>query len=809
MTPSPTPSLREQALDRLTAHTPLVWIALSFFGGIGLAAWLGLPLYIWILCMAGVILLLLLTRRFAPTVQVWLLALSLLGLFVGAARYQLSQHAVTPFDVAFFNDREYDLLVTGWVADMPDRRDTYTNLRIEVEAVDSGTGDLPVHGTILVRVDENKGYHYGERLRLRGQLKTPPEDEEFSYRDYLARDGIYSYMSQAEATVLPGERGKPFDKAMYGLKERLLGLVYRLFPDPEASLLAGILLGVDTGLTRELQDAFKNTGTAHIIAISGFNISIIAGIFVSLFSRVFGKRLGSFFAILAILFYTLLVGADAAVVRAAIMGILGLVGRQLGRRNMGLNMLAFSALGMMAWNPLIVGDVGFQLSVMATLGLILYAEPLSNLAQTFLLKLRVPTATVEQILPPISDFVLLTLAAQITTLPIMAYQFKRISLVSLIANPFILPPQPAVMILGGVAVLLALAWFPIGQLTAWVAWPFVEYTIRAVEFFDRIPHGTLYLGDSSPWWVAAFYVVLFGLTLNWFRLKDAFSALGERVKTLSIAGVLTALLALTLLVWRSTATLPDGKLHITFLDVGSADAVLIQTPDGRSVLVNGGPSAATLSDELGRRLPVFHRQLDWLIVASTTENQMAALPRVLERYPPQSVLWSGYVQGSYSAEQVDKYLAAENIPTVYAEAGQRLELGDGAFIEVQSVGPRGSVLLIQWKDFRALLPIGMDADTMESLEYGNVMGPVDVLLLADSGFFATTNVDWVQNLNPQLIVLSVEAGDPDGLPSPEALEASGGYNLLRTDRSGWIQVTTDGATMQVEAEREAAVDSGE
>jgi beta-lactamase superfamily II metal-dependent hydrolase len=81
---------------------------------------------------------------------------------------------------------------------------------------------------------------------------------------------------------------------------------------------------------------------------------------------------------------------------------------------------------------------------------------------------------------------------------------------------------------------------------------------------------------------------------------------------------------------------------------------------------------------------------------------------------------------------------------------------------------------------------------------------VDILLLADSGFFATTNVDWVQNLNPQLIVLSVAAGDPDGLPSPEALEAAGGFTLLRTDRSGWIRVSTDGNSMQVDAERQAA-----
>jgi competence protein ComEC len=805
MTQVSTPSTREQAIqEQVTAHLPLVWVAMAFLGGIALAAWSGLSVYAWITCAGIAILLTLLVRRFVKSARISLLAISLISLFLGAARYEYAQPRVTPFDAAFFNDRQYDVLVTGWVEEMPDRRDAYTNLRIQVEAVDTGTGDLPAGGVILVRVGGNEVYHYGDRLRLRGPLETPPADDEFSYRDYLARDGIFSYMSKAEATVLPGKNGNFISAAMFAFKEKMLANIYRLFPDPEASLLAGILLGVDTGLTRELQDAFKNTGTAHIIAISGFNISIIAGIFVSLFSRWLGPRRGALLAILAIGFYTLLVGADSAVVRAALMGGFSLLARQVGRRNLGVNTLSLVALLMALANPLVIWDVGFQLSFFATLGLILYAEPLAGLVKYILAKLRLPDGNIEKILPPLSDFVLLTLAAQITTLPIMAYHFKRISIVSLIANPFVLPPQPVVMILGGVAVLLSLAWLPLGQLTAWAAWPFVEYTIRVVELFDRVPHGTIYLGDSSPWLVAAFYGILFGLTFNWSRLKDAFSALNARMRNLSIAGILTVLLALTLLVWRSTTTLPDGQLHLTFLSVGSADAVLIQTPSGRTVLVNGGPSAAQLSDELGRRLPVFHRQLDWLIVASTFEDQVASLPRVLERYPPQSVLWSGNVQASYSAEQMDKYLAANGIPIVYAEAGQRLDLGDGAFIEVQSVGSRGSVLLVQWKDFRALLPIGMDAGTLDELEYGNAIGPVDVLLLADSGFFATTNVDWVQNLSPQLTVLSVAAGDPDGLPSPDTLEAVGGYTLLRTDRSGWIKVSTDGTTMRVEAEREAA-----
>jgi competence protein ComEC len=231
--------------------------------------------------------------------------------------------------------------------------------------------------------------------------------------------------------------------------------------------------------------------------------------------------------------------------------------------------------------------------------------------------------------------------------------------------------------------------------------------------------------------------------------------------------------------------------------------VLIQTPQGRNVLVNGGGSTSELSDELGRRLPFFSRKLDWLIVASTQEQQLAALPRVLERYPPRNVLWSGNIQASFSAQELDKFFADEDIPVSRAETGQRLELGDGIFIEVQAVGPRGSVLLIQDGNFRALLLIGVSEDTFADIEYGNAIDKVDVLLLADSGYGPSNPPDLIENLNPELTVLSVSAGDPNGLPAHEVLDALEGHSLLRTDRNGWISVITDGSSMHVEVERGA------
>jgi len=791
--------------ERLTTQPPLMWISLAFLGGIVLGWLVSLSFSTWLI-LAGITFGVAIGLRFVfkqLSSFLFLSVFSIAFLFLGAARYQYSIPHFDAFHIAFYNDREYDLLITGALTEPADYRDAYTNLRIDVSAVDTGDTELPVHGLILVRVPSNQTYQYGDVIRLRGKLKTPPENEDFSYRDYLAAQGIHSYMTNAEVTVLPEKRGNPVVAALYAFKQKSLDNIYRMFPDPESSLLAGILLGVDSGLTSELQQAFKNTGTAHIIAISGFNISIIAGIFFTFFSKFLGDRRGAVFAILGIALYTFIVGASPAVVRAALMGTLALFAKQVGRRQMALNTLLVVVAGMCIVNPLYVWDVGFQLSFFATLGLILYATPFSEFTNQLILK-YFPTSTAEKFAELFSEFVLLTLAAQLTTIPIMAYHFQRISLVSFIANPFILPPQPAVMILGGLAVLVSHASLWLGQLAAWVAYPFVAYTIRMVELFNAVPHGTLILGDVSIWFTIIFYAALLAVTFGWSSFKEGIRSLGQRAGAVGAGSVLVILIIGLFLSWRAATSLPDKRLHVTFLNVGSADAVLIQTPSGKHVLINGGASVTVLADELGRRLPVFNRKLDWLIVASTDEEQVAALPRVLERYPADQVLWSGNEQASFSSLVLKEYLATTNSQVKNAEVGDVLDLGDGATLKVLTMGGRGAVLLIEYQNFRTLLPVGMSFEALDELGYGTNVGPVSLLSLANSGYAASNPEEWIVNLNPELVVLSVAAADENGMPDGETLDAVSGFTLLRTDENGWIDITTDGTQMWVSVERKSA-----
>jgi competence protein ComEC len=804
---------------------PLLWLSLAFLAGIALAGflWAGplpadsLPVSLtgWLL-LAALGLLLLLLRPVArllnihfpaltrPHIPVPLAAL-LLAFALGGARYAAAQPDLDdPSYIAFYNHPEATYRVTGVLLAPPEASDRYVRLRLSADKLfqeEQGIEQV-VHGSLLVTDWDLGDWRYGDRLEVTGLLEDPPEGEGFSYRGYLARQGIYSTMQPEQIERLGSGYGNPLLAALYRLRERLLALTYQFYPDPEASLLAGILLGIESGISPDVKKAFQDSGTAHIIAISGFNIAILSALFATLFSRLLGRWRGAITALACIAVYTLLVGAGASVVRAALMGGLTLFAVQLGRRQDGFNTLAIVALIMALLNPNVLWDVGFQLSFLATLGLVLYAGALSQ-GFVSLAGRRLPPVSVQKLARPVSEYVLFTLAASLTTLPVILYHFGRLSLVSLIANPAILPAQPPLMVLGGISLLLGLLFEPLGRLAAALTLPFAAYTVRAAEIFASIPGSALPVGKVSLGWVVLFYGLLFGLTFFGRRVRTWLAArVGGRPlpATAMLAVALVGLGIAAALVWRGYLSAPDGRLHLTILDVGSGDALLVKTPSGRYLLIDGGPSASLLSDALGRRLPSGRRQLDWLVVAAAGDEQTAALAEVVQRYPPEQVLWAGPSQGSRSARRLQEELAQMELQPIPAEAGQGLDLGDGARLEVLAAGKRGAVLWLEWEDFRALLPVGLDFDTLEMLGDDPHLRNITALLLAESGYAPANPPGWINRLHPEVVLLSVAAGDRDGRPSPETLEAVRDYSLLRTDRNGWIELTTDGEQMWVEAE---------
>ena len=507
--------------------------------------------------------------------------------------------------------------IEGVIDGPPDVRDTYINLRVNADRLTTpDRSSRPIEGAVLVRPSRPAEFHYGDRVRVTGQLTAPPEFATFSYADFLARQGVYSLIDRPQVKVLAHDRGNPILSIIYGFRNRAFVVIQQILPEPQASLLSGILLGVDAGLPVVVQEDFRVTGTSHIIAISGYNIVILIGIFSTITVGLIGRRRAFYVIVIGLIVYAIMVGGSASVVRATIMGILLLWADHIGRPYAAPNALFASGLLMTFVDPNTLFDVGFQLSFMATLGLMIYARPFAHSTHAFLARLF-NRDWARQFVDILNDALLVTLAAQVTTLPLLMAYFRQISTVALIVNPLVLPAQTGVMTYGLFATGVGLLSIPLGQIAAWTVWPFLTWTLGIIELFAQVPFAAIPLDYVPPLFVAGYYAVLIGVTWYFQQPKEQRPMMLKKLITprrAIFAGGLIALLLVVAFSWRT-----DERLHVYVLNV-DGHPVFVQTPSGKQILIGGSNSPSSLLSTLGKLLPFWDRDIDLVIVPDASSR---------------------------------------------------------------------------------------------------------------------------------------------------------------------------------------------
>ncbi len=731
---------------------------------------------------------------------------------LGAGRYVI---AIPHFDaghVASYTDTP-DVVLDGVVAGEPDVRDRTTNLRVAARRLQIDGMWRDVEGWVLVQTGRYPAHAYGDVLRISGNLETPPVFEDFSYKDYLARQGVYTMMRRPYIEKIGHEVSNPLRAGIYALKARAQKVIAAIFPEPEASLLAGILLGIERGIPKDVMDAFSQTNTTHIIAISGFNITILAGIFAAIAGRLLGRRRATPMVIAGIALYTILVGAGAAVVRAAFMGVLYVIAIHYGRQSDALNSLVAAAVAMTLLNSYTLWDVSFQLSFAATLGLILIVPPLTDAFEHGLARF-IDQERARRAVQLLNEALIVTLAAQVATMPIMVYYFHKVSVVGLLANFAILPVQPAVMVLSGIAMLAGLIALPVGQVLAWVALPFPFYTIRVVEQMARLPYASVGVGRVSQGWVWSYYALLAGVVFVVQQGPDKRRALWRAATDrLSTKVVLAGLSLLAVVAWMGAAATPDGRLHVVFFNVGQGDAIFIQTPGGHQAVIDGGPSPAVMTDAVGRRMPFWDRSIDLVLMTHANEDHLAGLIPILERYRVDHAIESGYIQPSASYLQWRDLVREKGIDVRFARAGMRIHLGNGVWLEVLNP-PQALVQGTEADDNNNSVVVWLTYGEISFLLTGDIEAEVEgrlaarsrvqaqVLKLAHHGSDSSTTPTFLAAVQPWVAVISVGADNPFGHPSDEVLArvAHTSVPVYRTDEQGDIEFVSDGRRLWVRSE---------
>lgn len=743
--------------------------------------------------------LVLVTAVTAALLNVWLFysdkTLRLAGWVVvffaaGILRFEMAQPESQDNHIARLNDRRGQLMIHGTVAAEPRTFDTRLQVLVEV---DEAAG-RPAEGRVLVYADRTLEIRYGDEIQAFGVLRTPPTLDDFDYRNYLSRQKIFSLMPGAEVQILSSDNG--FYQIPFDVKDEMREFINTALPEPQASLLVGILLGDDSGLSDEVEESFIVTGTSHIIAISGFNMVILAQTLMSILRRFMKQEKAAVVGVLAIGIYALFVGAGAAVMRAALMSILLIIGQALKRKTHVPTSLAFAALLLSVLNPWTLWDVGFQLSFAAVVGMAVFVPPMEK-GLTRVLNRIASQQTAKKVIGALSDSLMVTTAAQITTLPLILYYFGRLSLVSPVVNFIIIPFQPLILLFGAVGVLMGMMIPAAGELILSGAWLFLTLTVEVIEFFAGLSFAdrTFHIGQTP--------VLLFfgGLTL-WVLYQAARPRWAMQLiegKRLFRFAQLASLVALALLL-SGLIRQPDGKLHVSFLDAGQGNGVLMESPRGAVILVDGGNLPSRLLTQMGEQLPPRTRHLDILIITSLLEENIAALPEVIERYEIGTVLLPVQNSDLPVYQTILNGLEKNNVPVVSVSAGYTLHTDDGLTLEVIFENDEtGLVLRAEYGEAVFLLTGSITAEEENHLLQNPHLIQANVLQAANHGGGESSSAGFIQTVQPQVAVIQADA--TRHTISPTVIDRLSESYLFRTDENGLIEFSTDGKTLQIRTKR--------
>ena len=700
-----------------------------------------------------------------------------------------------------------EVAIEGRIDSEPDPGLTTHRYHVRAERVEVEGMWRETDGRALITVRQTEELAFGAPVRLSGRLEAPPVLEAFDYRAFLARRDIVGTMSFPQVERL-GEEPRSGPRALAAeMRLRLERSMQAALPEPAAALGSGIVMGRDGTMPRELTEAFRETGLAHFVAVSGSNIALVTALVFLLCAPLVGRNWATLPAAASLLLYVFLAGAEETVVRAGIMALIVLAGFWLGRPRSGLAALAAAVIVMTAAQPRLALEAGFQLSVASTAGLIVFGPWIRYGIEWLAARVGAGGAVPNVLLEVAS----LSLAAWVAALPIIWVTFGQVSLIGPLVNIPTVPVFAIAFWLSGAAAIAGAVWEPAGWAIGLAAYYPLAFIIWMAEAGASVPSAAVAVprfGAEAALLATVALGVLAWPAYRYLAPRQAAEQRPEVVRTVraaALAGGAGALVAAVVVVsvWPIGG---PGELQVTVLDIGQGDAILVTTPGGERVVVDGGPSGIVLARELGDVLPHWQRDIAAVVLTHPDADHVGGLPALLARFDVRQVYDNGQPR--------DTAIFGQYVE----EAGPRETLRRGDAFEVDGVrfetlwpppgaleGPRNTwsvVLRVSYGEATILLTGDIDGEGQRALLAAGEAG-AHVLKVPHHG--ASTNADgFFDATGAWVTVISAGEGNRFGHPTDETLLDLAGRAVLRTDVHGRVTIVSDGKSIAVRAEHWAA-----
>lgn len=679
-----------------------------------------------------------------------------------------------------------DTMVVGTVASIPKTDDDRTRF---VLSTDEGNR---YHRQYQVACRFELPVHKGDRISLTGSLKPPHRagnPGEFDYRQYLYHQGIYYILSVEQAgDVQKLEIASGWQGLINSYRDRMNQVTNQYLTARESAILRGMLLGDIDDIDPELYDQFQNTGIVHLFSVSGLHIGfllLLSGWLCSLLGLQRSYKLAS--GVILLLVYGTLISWPVPVIRASIMGGMGLLAYYSGRPQQMLNGLGIAGLIIILFDPHSLFTISFQLSFLATWGL-LHLFPV--------LRERLPYSG------RAVDLILVPICAQLAVIPAVAYYFNLLSPVSILANLLVTYLSGAVVMLGFVALVLVMI-APLAGLFLFSAGLIIEFIILATQFCSSLPGGVLWVATPRVLTMVIYYAGVL-LPLIW-PLTSSYYKHALRV------GMVLILIFLTAVLWP-LAWQNRGTMEIVFIDVGQGDAILIKSPQGRFILVDGGGSQFYKVGEM-KLLPYLrHRginHLNMIINTHPDSDHLLGMTEIMDQITVERFAYPLVLHNSPEYIEVFQRIRQQSGSLVGLQAGQVLQVEPGFYLEI--LHPPGEtsgaaetnhlslVLKCRYQNFSALLMGDLDREGLRELAAQKTAVACDLVKVPHHGSRSSLVPGFYSTCSPQAAVITV--GDNHfGHPHTEVLdELTGlGIQVYRTDLQGAVRCTSDGSYLRID-----------
>jgi competence protein ComEC len=841
---------------------PLLWVTLCYVGGLaaGEIAFY-LPLTTLIVFGTTAVIVMRLISRLGGGLSRREFFGSAAALFIGLAWTYLTLAALEHPPAESWRDRG-PIELTGRVGGLPEVERNRTVVLLDVESVARPDEAVPsnvlahvpapvqVQGRVRLTIRDSSGekvaVHSGDRLRVTAELRRPYGLHNVGLFDagrYAQRRGIVAAASvRADQLNRLGESNGLFDRYLFRPIEEWRARIERAMAaslsPPSAALLSALILGDTHRLTPEVREAFAAAGVAHLLSVSGSHLALLAGVIFLLVRgvcRLLPERwllrmtlwfsptqLATLATVPAVIWYTLLAGGRTATIRSLLMLLLYCGAVLLSRPHDLLTALAVAALAVLVADPLALGSISFQLSYGAVLGmglvLLWWSERVADERRVEAVVTGSGAEAVPWWRPWLQRgqlYLLLTIAATAATAPLVLYHFRQFSWVGLVSN-LVLPLLGVVVIpLGllsaGLTLLFSLSTFPLASLNDWVVTTFTA----VISWFARWPDAIVHLPAPSPLTVLALYSGMAALV--WGRRIRVVRWLGAATCALWAVAALAGLLR------------PDGELRVSFLDVGQGDAAVITFPDGRSMVIDGGPQYGTydtgravvapyLWDHLGIMGGLWGGRIDYLVASHPQSDHIGGQIALLRLFPVDQVWHNGVHRGGMvaglwrqaAAEGSDQMTVIRAVETPIRIGEVQIDLlhpsEDFVPFVPDGVEPSGHGL----NDSAIVMRVGLGGHRF--LFTGDIERPAEaelvrteadrlastILKVPHHGSRTSSTPAFLDAVHPSEAVISVGAYNPYHHPSSPVLETyeDRGVDVLRTDQSGEVVYLTDGTTLR-------------